>query len=299
MLTFKIVFIPSSLSMQILDGKKVSSELFQKLEPRVQALKEQGIQPKLVFFIIGESSASVAYVNMKMKASEKIGIDSEILRYDETITQEELLNKIKELNEDPSVTGMMVQLPLPAHLSVPEVTRALDPKKDADGFHAYNFGKMTISKDFEHLPPATALGIIRLIDAYELDVSGLNVTVLGRSNLVGKPVAIMLMNRGATVTVCHSRTKNTAEHCQSADMVIAATGVPQLVKADWVKEGAIVIDAGYAKVDGKVTGDVDYDGVSPKCSWITPVPGGCGPMTIYAIVENTVASAERQLNKLK
>jgi methylenetetrahydrofolate dehydrogenase (NADP+)/methenyltetrahydrofolate cyclohydrolase len=283
--------------MKTLDGKKVSAELFEKLEPRVKTLKDQGIQPKLVFFIIGDSPASVAYVNMKMKASEKIGIDSEILRYDETISEEELLKKIKELNEDPSVTGMMVQLPLPSHLSVPEVTRALDPKKDADGFHAYNFGKMTISKDFEHLPPATALGIIRLIDAYAIDVSGMDITVLGRSNLVGKPVSIMLMNRGATVTVCHSRTKNTAAHCQNADMVIAATGVPRLVEADWVKEGAIVIDAGYAKVDGKVTGDVDFEEVSKKCSWITPVPGGCGPMTIYAIVENTVAAAERQLKK--
>ncbi len=279
--------------MNILDGKKVSAALFQKLEPRVQSLKEQGIQPKLVFFIIGDNPASVAYVNMKMKASEKIGIASEILRYDESISQEELLNKIYELNEDPTVTGMMVQLPLPAHLSVPEVTRALDPKKDADGFHAYNFGKMAISKDFEHLPPATALGIIRLIDAYDIDVSGMNITVLGRSNLVGKPAAIMLMNRGATVTVCHSHTKNTSEHCRNADMIIAATGVPQLVEADWVKEGAIVIDAGYAKVNGKVTGDVNYGQVAEKCSWITPVPGGCGPMTIYSIVENTVSSAER------
>lgn len=281
--------------MEILDGKKVSAELFSQLVPRVQALKDKGIQPKLVFFIVGNNPASEAYVNMKMKASEKTGIDSEILRYEESISQKELLEKIQELNKDSSVTGMMVQLPLPAHLSIPEITRALDPKKDSDGFHAYNFGKMTISKDFEHLPPATALGIIRLIDAYNLDVTGMNVTVLGRSNLVGKPVAIMLMNRGATVTVCHSKTKNIAEHCQTADMIIAATGVPRLVQGDWVKEGAIVIDAGYAKVDGKVTGDVDYEEAASKCSWITPVPGGCGPMTIYAIVENTVASAERQM----
>lgn len=279
--------------MQILDGTTVSKSLFDSLKPRVQRLQEQGIQPKLVFFIVGDNPASVAYVNMKHKACDKVGIVSEIIRYDESVSQEDLLARIHRLNDDDEVTGMMVQLPLPAHLSVPEVTRALDPKKDADGFHAYNFGKMTISKDFEHLPPATALGIIRLIDAYDIDVTGMNITVLGRSNLVGKPVAIMLMNRGATVTVCHSKTKNIAEHCQSADMIIAATGVPRLVQGDWVKEGAIVIDAGYAKVDGKVTGDVDYDEVAPKCSWITPVPGGCGPMTIYSIVENTVAAAER------
>lgn len=283
--------------MQILDGKKVSAELFSSLQPRVEALIEKGISPRLVFFLVGENPASVAYVNMKQKASEKIGIRSDILRYDDSVSQEELLSKIHELNKDDSVSGMMVQLPLPAHLSVPEITRALTPEKDADGFHAYNFGKMTLSKEFEHLPPATALGIIRLIEAYDMKVEGMNVTVLGRSNLVGKPVAIMLMNRGATVTVCHSRTKNIADHCRNADMIIAATGVPKLVEEDWVKEGAIVIDAGFAKVDGKVTGDVDYDAVAPKCSWITPVPGGCGPMTIYSIVENTVSAAERIAEK--
>lgn len=281
--------------MQLLDGKKVSAELFSQLRPRVEALKNAGVDPKLVFFIVGNNPASVAYVKMKQKASEKIGISSELVRYEDTISQQELIEKIHQLNEDSAVHGMMVQLPLPAQLSLPEITRALDPKKDADGFHAYNFGKMTLSKEFEHLPPATALGIIRLLDAYGIDVSGMDITVIGRSNLVGKPVAIMLMNRGATVTVCHSRTKNTADHCRNADMLISATGVPQLVKGDWVKEGAIVIDAGYAKVDGKVTGDVDFEAVAPKCSWITPVPGGCGPMTIYAIVQNTVVAAERQI----
>ncbi|MDF2378760.1 MAG: bifunctional 5,10-methylenetetrahydrofolate dehydrogenase/5,10-methenyltetrahydrofolate cyclohydrolase [Candidatus Gracilibacteria bacterium] len=279
--------------MEILDGKKVSSELFSQLEPRVKALKDKGVHPRLVFFLIGESPASMAYVGMKEKACAKMGIASDILRYDENVTEEEIITKIHELNEDETVHGIMTQLPLPKQISVPKVTRAIAAKKDVDGFHAYNFGKMVLSKEFEHLPPATALGIIRLIEAYEFDVEGMNITVLGRSNLVGKPVAIMLMNRGATVTVCHSRTKNTKEHCLNADMIVAATGVPQLVKEDWVKQGAIVIDAGYAKVNGKTTGDVDYDAVAPKCSWITPVPGGVGPMTIYSIVENTVTAAER------
>lgn len=280
--------------MTILDGKTVSDQLFLRLQPRVDALKQQAIHPKLVFFLIGENAASVAYVSMKSKACEKIGIESEILRYPEETTQEEIIAKMSQLNVDSNVHGMMIQIPLPKHMSVPLITRAIDPKKDADGFHAYNMGKMTLDQQFEDLPPATALGIIRLIEAYDIHVEGMNITVLGRSNLVGKPTAIMLLNRGATVTVCHSKTKNIAEHCRSADMIIAATGVPKLVKADWVKEGAIVIDAGFAKVDGKVTGDVDYDEVAPKCSWITPVPGGCGPMTIYAIVENTVKAAERQ-----
>lgn len=280
--------------MQLLDGQKVSAELFSKLQPRVDALKKKGINPKLVFFLVGENPASVAYVGMKSKACEKIGIASEILRYSEKTSQDEILRKMEELNADASIHGMMIQIPLPKQMSVPMMTRAIDPKKDADGFHAYNFGKMTLSTEFEHLPPATALGIIRLLEAYDVDVDGMNITVLGRSNLVGKPVAIMLMNRGATVTVCHSKTKDTAAHCRNADMIVAATGAAKLVKADWVKKGAIVIDAGFAKIDGKVTGDVDFDEVAPKCSWITPVPGGVGPMTIYAIVENTVKAAERQ-----
>lgn len=287
------IFRKISQKMEVLDGKKVSSELFSQLEPRVQALKDAGVQPRLVFFLVGESPASVAYVGMKEKACQKLGIESEILRYEENVSEEEIISKIHELNEDENVHGIMTQLPLPKQVRVPKVTRAISAGKDADGFHAYNFGKMVLSKDFEHLPPATALGIIRLIGAYDFDVQGLNITVLGRSNLVGKPVAIMLMNRGATVTVCHSKTTNIEEHCKKADMIVAATGVPKLVKGDWVKEGAIVIDAGYAKLDGKTTGDVDYDAVAPKCSWITPVPGGVGPMTIYSIVENTVAAAER------
>lgn len=279
--------------MELLDGKKVSMELFSRLKPRVEALKQRGVQPKLVFFLVGNNPASVAYVNMKQKASEESGIISEILRYEDSVTQEEILKKMEELNQDPDVHGMMIQLPLPPQLNVPLVTRAIDPKKDADGFHAYNFGKMALSQEYEDLPPATALGIIRLLDAYNIRVEGMNVTVLGRSNLVGKPVAIMLSNRGATVTICHSKTKNTADHCRNADLIVAATGVPKLVKADWVKEGVIIVDAGFAKVDGKVTGDVDFEGVASKCSWITPVPGGCGPMTIYSIVENTVHAAER------
>lgn len=281
------------LKMELLDGKKVSMELFSELKPRVNSLKERGISPKLVFFLVGENPASVAYVNMKHKACEEVGIVSEILRYGDDVSQETILNKMEELNKDPSVHGLMIQLPLPSQLSVPLVTRAIDPKKDADGFHAYNFGKMALAKEYEDLPPATALGIIRLLDAYNVKVEGMDIVVIGRSNLVGKPAAIMLMNRGATVTVCHSKTKDVADYCRKADMIIAATGVPKLVQGDWVKEGAIVVDAGFAKVDGKVTGDVDFDAVAPKCSWITPVPGGCGPMTIYAIVENTVHAAER------
>ncbi|MDP3976046.1 MAG: bifunctional 5,10-methylenetetrahydrofolate dehydrogenase/5,10-methenyltetrahydrofolate cyclohydrolase [bacterium] len=282
--------------MQILDGKKVATKLFGELKPRVQALKKHGINPKLVFFLIGENPASQAYVRMKQKASEEIGIVSQILKYEESVSQEEILEKIEALNQDQTVHGMMIQLPLPQHLSVPQITRAMDPKKDADGFQAYNLGKMFLGKEFEDLPPATALGIIRLIDAYDIDVKGMDVTVLGRSNLIGKPISVMLINRSATVTVCHSKSKHIEDHCRRADMIIAATGTPKLVKKDWVKKDAIVIDAGYAQLNGEACGDVDFEAVAAQCSWITPVPGGVGPMTIYAIVENTVRAAERQIS---
>lgn len=279
--------------MPILDGKKVSSELFLLLKTRVDALKSEGVAPKLVFFLVGKNPASVAYVGMKQKACEKIGVLSDILRYDESVTQEEIIKKMETLNEDPKIHGMMIQVPLPSHLSIPLITRAISPKKDADGFTAYNFGKITLSKDYEDLPPATPLGIVRLLEAYAINVEGMEITVMGRSNLVGKPLAIMLINRGATVTVCHSKTRDAKSHCKKADMIIAATGVPHLIDSSWVKKSAIVIDAGYSMLNGKTVGDVDYDKVAKKCSWITPVPGGVGPMTIYAIIENTVKAAER------
>lgn len=283
----------SSNKMPILDGKKTSAELFALLKIRVEALQEKNVHPKLVFFLVGKNPASVAYVGMKQKACEKIGVASEILRFDESVPQETIIKKMEALNEDPKVHGMMIQVPLPKHLSVPLITRAISPKKDADGFTAYNFGKMTLSKEYEDLPPATPLGIIRLLEAYAIPIEGMEVTVMGRSNLVGKPLAIMLINRGATVIVCHSKTRDSKSHCRASDMIIAATGVPNLIKADWVKKGAIVVDAGYSTLNGKVVGDVDYDAVAKKCSWITPVPGGVGPMTIYAILENTVKAAER------
>lgn len=282
--------------MQILDGISTSKKMLHGLEKRVKELKKKSIHPKLVFFLVGNNPASVAYVGMKEKTSVGIGIESVVLRYPESVTQEEIISKMQELNQDQSVHGMMIQIPLPKHLSVPLITRAIDPKKDADGFHAYNFGKMALSLEYEHLPPATALGIIRLIEAYQIHVEGMDITVIGRSNLVGKPTALMLMNRNATVIICHSKTKDVASFCKKSDMIIAAAGSPKLVKADWVKEGAIVIDAGFSKVDGKSVGDVDYEKVAPKCSFITPVPGGVGPMTIYGILENTVKAAERSIS---
>lgn len=276
----------------VLDGKKAASELFARLKPRVENLKKKGIQPKLVFFLIGNNLASLTYVTMKQKASEDIGISSEILRYQENVSQEEIINRINELNQDSNVHGMMVQLPIPKHLDVHKILLSIDPDKDADGLNAYNIGQTVISKETENLPPATALGVVRLLDYYNINLEGKDVTVIGRSILTGKPIAHMLTNRSATVTLCHSKTKNLKEKCQQADVIISATGMAKFVKKDWVKDGAVIIDVGYSKIDGKTIGDFD-ENVAEKCSSFTPVPGGCGPMTIYSIIENTVKTAER------
>ncbi len=282
-----------------LDGKKTAQELLQNLKIRVDALQNRGVQPKLVFFLIGNNPASRAYVNMKQKACQKIGITSTILEYPETVSPEEVHHKIQELNQDAFTHGILVQLPLPAQFSVRATTNAISPQKDVDGLHAYNAGNLIFSAETEQLPAATALGIIRLLEQYHINLEGLNVVILGRSILVGKPIAAMLTNRNATVTICHRKTKEIIEHSHRADLVIAAAGSPQLVHKEWIKEGAIVIDAGYGILNGKAVGDVDFEEVAPKCSLITPVPGGCGPMTIYSILENTVKAAEHQNSESK
>jgi methylenetetrahydrofolate dehydrogenase (NADP+) / methenyltetrahydrofolate cyclohydrolase len=277
---------------KILDGKKVSAELFLKLKPRVDALKLKNVYPKLVFLIVGKNPASQSYVAMKKKASENMGIISEIISFKDNISQNEVLHKINLLNNDKNVHGIMIQLPLPQHIDVHEVTKAIIPGKDADGLNPLNIGETFNSKNKESLPPATALGITKLLEHYNVNLEGINAIVLGRSLLAGKSIGAMLTNRNATVTLCHSKTKDIAKHCKNADLIVAATGIPHLVKEGWVNNEAIVIDAGYNSVDGKTVGDVDFDNVIKKCKLITPVPGGCGPMTIYGIIENTINAAE-------
>lgn len=276
--------------MEILDGKALSVQLVDSVKEKATELK-----PKLAVILLGENPASMAYVRNKKKACERSGVEYVEYNYPTTITQEELLGKVDELNKDDSVNGLIVQLPLPDHIYVPEVIRAIEPSKDVDGFHAYNIGKMFLAPEFEDLPPATPLGIVKLLDHYDIPIEGKEVVVVGHSNIVGKPISIMMLNRNATVTTCHIYTKDLASHTKRADILIVAVGKADLVTEDMVKEGVVAIDVGInRREDGSLCGDIDFENVSKKASYITPVPGGIGPMTVAALILNTVRAAERQ-----
>lgn len=287
--------------MQLLDGKKVSSTISQKLQTEVELLKGKDIKPQLTIILVGDDPASLSYIKAKRKASELIGIATNFLNFrPEEMTTEKLIHIIQELNHDPKVTGILVQLPLPSHLAAPEIMKSIDPQKDVDGFTAYNLGKMFIGKEFELLAPCTPLGVIRILEHYKIPVEGKEVVVVGSSNLVGKPLAAMLINRKATVTVCHSKTKDLASHTKRAEILIVAVGKAKLITAEMVKDGAVVLDVGTNRgEDGKLVGDVDFDEVSKKVSAITPVPGGCGPMTVACLMENVVKAAQKQHQLLK
>lgn len=276
--------------MQLLDGKALSIQLIDSVKEKVASLK-----PSLAVILVGDNPASLTYVKNKKKACEQAGIEYKEFHFPETISQKEVLDKIEQLNNDPSINGMIVQLPLPEHIYVPEVIRAIDPAKDVDGFHAYNLGKMFLSPEFEDLPPATPFGIVKLLDHYGIQIQGKEVVVVGHSNIVGKPISTMMLNRNATVTTCHIYTQNLAEHTRRADILIVAVGKEKLITADMVKEDVVVIDVGInRRQDGSLCGDVDFEEISKKASHITPVPGGVGPMTIAALILNTVRATERQ-----
>ncbi len=276
--------------MEILDGKALSQQLIDS------AKDEAGkFSPTLAVILVGENPASLTYVRNKKSACERAGVEYRELRFPDTFTQDQLLEEIQKLNEDESVNGLIVQLPLPEAIYVPEVIRAIDPKKDVDGFHAYNLGKMFLSPEFEDLPPATPSGIIKLLDHYDIPIRGQEVVVVGHSNHVGKPVSAMLLNRNATVTTCHIHTKDLASHTKRADILIVAVGKAGLITDDMVKEGVVIVDVGINRTDeGKLCGDVDFENVSKKASFISPVPGGVGPMTVAALILNTVHAAKRQ-----
>ena len=277
--------------MQILDGKALSEKLIDSVKGKVSKLK-----PKLAVIMVGDDPASLAYIRNKKRACERAGIEYEEHKFPTSITHNKLLKEIDKLNKDDSVNGFIVQIPLPEHIYLPEVIRAINPKKDVDGFNAYNIGKMFLSPEFEDLPPATPLGIVKLLDHYNIPIQGQEVVVVGHSNIVGKPISIMMLNRNATVTTCHIHTKDLASHTRRADILIVAVGKPNLITADMVKEGVVVVDVGMNKTrDGKLCGDVDFPNVSKKASYITPVPGGVGPMTVAALILNTVRATERQL----
>ena len=282
--------------MKILDGKAVSLKVKESVKVRADELKKFGVEPTLAVVLVGEDKASQTYVRAKEKACNEYGIKSVAHRLSENTTQNELLALINVLNLDDSIHGILVQLPLPKHIDTNVVLAAIDPRKDVDGFHAVNVGKLVSGLD--GFVPCTPLGVMEILKEYGIDVAGLNAVVIGRSNIVGKPMANLLLNASATVTVTHSKTKNLKEICKSADLIVAAIGKPFFLKADMVKDGAVVVDVGINRLDdGRLVGDVDFDEVAPKCSYITPVPGGVGPMTIAMLLNNTILATQAKIAK--
>ena len=282
--------------MKILDGKAVSLKVKESVKVRADELKKFGVEPTLAVVLVGEDKASQTYVRAKEKACNEYGIKSVAHRLSENTTQNELLALINVLNLDDSIHGILVQLPLPKHIDTNVVLAAIDPRKDVDGFHAVNVGKLVSGLD--GFVPCTPLGVMEILKEYGIDVAGLNAVVIGRSNIVGKPMANLLLNASATVTMTHSKTKNLKEICKNADLIVAAIGKPFFLKADMVKDGAVVVDVGINRLDdGRLVGDVDFDEVAPKCSYITPVPGGVGPMTIAMLLNNTILAAQAKIAK--
>lgn len=286
--------------MKILDGKKASQAIKDELKIDVAQLSAEGKKiPHLAAILVGNNGASETYIAAKVKACEEIGFISTLIRFEETISEAKLLTKINELNNDPDVDGILVQLPLPKHVSDEEVINTIDPDKDVDGFHPVNIGRLM--QGLSTYIPATPYGIMLLLEHFKIETSGKHAVVIGRSNIVGRPMSVLLSSNtypgNCTVTICHSKTKNLKDHCLQADIIIAALGNPEFVTADMVKEGAVVVDVGITRVEDstrksgfRLKGDVAFDEVSPKCSWITPVPGGVGPMTIAALMKNTYRS---------
>ncbi len=291
--------------MTIIDGKETARQIRQEIAAEVEAMVAAGQRrPHLAAVLVGHDGGSETYVANKIKACEECGFVSSLKRFEADMTEDQLLAVVKELNEDPTVDGFIVQLPLPAHISEEKVTEAIDPRKDVDGFHPQNVGRMTIGSPA--FISATPQGIVELIRRYGVETKGKKAVVIGRSNIVGRPMSILLSQKGidCTVTLCHSRTPNIAEVCRDADILIAAIGKPGFVTADMVKEGATVIDVGTTRVTDptakrgwRLKGDVDYDNVAPKCSFITPVPGGVGPMTICSLMQNTLLAAKKAIYK--
>lgn len=293
--------------MQLLDGKKTAEDIKNEIAAEVQSIKAAGGKvPHLAAVIVGNNGASLTYVGSKVKSCQQIGFDSTLVALPEDITETALLAKIKELNEDDNLDGYIVQLPLPKHIDEQKILLAIDPDKDVDGFHPTNFGRMAL--EMESFIPATPFGIMELLERYKVETAGKHTVVIGRSHIVGRPMSILMSRKGnpgdSTVTLTHSRTKNLAEFTKNADIIITALGVPEFLKGDMVKDGVVIIDVGITRVEDTsnakgyvIKGDVDFDGVSKKASFITPVPGGVGPMTIAMLLKNTLLARKMRSAK--
>ena len=280
--------------MQLIDGKSLAKKVQTTVASEVEQLKqEKNIVPGLAVILIGDDPASHAYVKMKAKACENVGFYSITHSMPDTISQDEIIATIEMMNSNPRIDGILVQLPLPKHVDTDKILEVIDPKKDVDGFHAYNVGRLVTNLD--SFVACTPLGVMKMFEEYNIDLEGKDVCVVGASNIVGKPMASLLLNANATVTVTHIFTKDLKAHTSKADIVVVGVGVPGLIKEDMVKDGAIVIDIGINRIEnGSLVGDVDFKNVSPKCSYITPVPGGVGPMTIAMLLSNTLKSAKQR-----
>lgn len=293
--------------MNLIDGRKVSEEIYHSLKEEVEKLKASDAKvPHLAAVLVGNNPASQTYVNAKVKACEQVGFASTLVKLDENISEETLLDNIKKLNENPEIDGFIVQLPLPHQINESKVTQAIAPHKDVDGFHPANLGRMVLN-----LPaylPATPFGIVKLLEAYKIETTGKHCVVIGRSHIVGSPMSILLARNSnpgnCTVTLCHSKTKDLAYYTQQADIIIVALGKPYFLKKEMIKEGVVVIDVGISRVESsttksgfKLAGDADFDDIAEKCSYITPVPGGVGPMTIASLMYNTLLSCKKEIYK--
>jgi len=284
----------------IIDGKKIAEQLRDKIKSDIKKISDNN-KPGLAVILIGEHAASQIYVRNKEKFANEVGINSSVLRFDENISEEDLKNEIKKLNDDPNVHGILVQLPLPKHISQKDIIQSIDPNKDVDGFHPINVGNLSSGNDA--MVPCTPLGCYYLIKKVIPNLSGLNAVVIGRSNINGKPMAQLLLRENCTVTIVHSKTKNIEEICKCGDIIIAAVGKAKMVKSDWVKDTAVIIDVGINRIEingkNKIVGDVDFDNIQDKVKGISPVPGGVGPMTIACLLENTLKAYKKISKRIK
>ncbi|MGM8213465.1 bifunctional methylenetetrahydrofolate dehydrogenase/methenyltetrahydrofolate cyclohydrolase FolD [Virgibacillus sp. W0430] len=281
------------MTAQIINGKDLAGKLREKMKEEVKELVKHDITPHLTVVLVGEDPASKSYVSGKKKASAEVGISSEVIHLPKETTETELLQLIKKLNEDNNVDGILVQLPLPKHINEQQIIETIDPSKDVDGFHPINIGRMMIGE--KSFLPCTPYGIVTMLRSIDIELEGKHAVIIGRSNIVGKPVGQLLLNENVTVTYCHSKTNNLVEYTKKADILIVAVGKPHIINSDYVKEGAVIIDVGVNRIeDGSLTGDVDFEDAKKKASYITPVPKGVGPMTITMLLENTIKAAKER-----